>query len=162
MISRTGAHWGGQAEAEARGAGSAEGESTQQHALACERGRWGWVWMSWAQAPQTLWSQRAAFQTFYELSLTREKERNWVQDSLELQHHGNISHVSQVKPLISADRLTYIIFVDHVRPVGYMENRGMRPKTKSIAASKSYFILVEFSFFISTILTAVDGAVAYY
>lgn len=28
----------------------------------------------WAQARQTLWSHRAAFQTFYELSLTREKE----------------------------------------------------------------------------------------
>lgn len=37
-----------------------------------------------AQAPQTPWSQGAAFQTFYELGLTREEERNWFQDSPEL------------------------------------------------------------------------------
>lgn len=36
------------------------------------------------QAPQTPWSQGAAFQTFYELGLTRKEERNWFQDSLEL------------------------------------------------------------------------------
>lgn len=29
------------------------------------------------QAPQTSWSRGAAFQTFYELGLAREAERNW-------------------------------------------------------------------------------------
>lgn len=46
MISRTGAHWGGQAEAEARGAGSAEGSrhnNTPWHVRGEDEGGYEWA-----------------------------------------------------------------------------------------------------------------------
>lgn len=94
MISRAGAHPSRRAERErprpgAQGSAERRGEATQ-HAPACEREEK----REEAPAPQTPWSQGAAFQTFYELSLTREK-RERGERSPELQHHGNISHFSQ-------------------------------------------------------------------
>lgn len=50
------------------------------------------------QAPQTPWSRGAAFQTFYELGLTRERGAELVpRQPGATQHHGNIAYIFQVK-----------------------------------------------------------------
>lgn len=130
--------------------------AAQQHALACKKGKMR-VGMN---EHQTLWSQWVAFQTFYELSLTREKERNWVQDSLELKHHGNISHVLQVKPLISEDEQIDLHYLCGSQ--GLWATCKQRHTSKICAARKSLFY---FSYFIRAILTPIDrvgGLIAYY
>lgn len=62
------------------------------------------------QAPhtQTPWSRWAAFQTFYELSLTRERERNWFQDSPEL-HSIMETFFTSKGWSAKTSRLTYIV-----------------------------------------------------
>lgn len=63
-----------------------------QHALACERRRRGWVWMSTSSSDSVE-------------SQSRFPDVLWTQpnNSLQLQHHGNISHASQARSLIFED-----------------------------------------------------------